>query len=149
MSDFDWLTKLQWWHWWIAAALMAIAETLVPGAVVIWFAASAAVVGALMVLVPVPWPFQLLLFGVLGVVALLLWRRYDRGQPDSSDQPLLNQRAAQYTGREAVLSDAIVNGRGKIRLGDGAWTVRGPDLPAGSRVRIVAADGTILVVEAA
>jgi membrane protein implicated in regulation of membrane protease activity len=147
----DFLMHLQWWHWWIAAAVIAAIETFLPGAVAIWFAASAAVVGALVLILPVPWQLQLLLFGVLGIVAVILWRRYDKARPDrdKSDQPLLNQRALQYIGRESNLSAAIVNGRGKVYIGDGAWTVRGPDLPAGARVRVVGAEGTILVVEAA
>lgn len=143
------LMNLQWWHWWIAAAAIAAFETFLPGAVAIWFAAAAAVVGALLLVVPIPWQLQLVLFGVLGFVALFAWRRYDRGRPEPSDQPLLNQRAAQYAGRECVLSEAIVNGRGKVVLGDGAWTVRGPELPVGARVRVIAADGAVLVVEAA
>jgi membrane protein implicated in regulation of membrane protease activity len=145
----EFLTNLQWWHWWIAAAVIAAVETFLPGAVAIWFAASAAVVGALVLVVPVPWQLQLPLFGVLGIVAVVLWRRYDRGRPDTSDQPMLNQRAAQYVGRESTLSEAIVNGRGKVYIGDGAWSVRGPELPVGAHVRVVAADGAVLVVEAA
>jgi membrane protein implicated in regulation of membrane protease activity len=145
----EFLMNLQWWHWWIAAAVIAAVETFLPGAVAIWFAASAAVVGALVLIVPVPWQLQLPLFGVLGIVAVVLWRRYDRGRPDTSDQPMLNHRAAQYVGRESTLSQAIVNGRGKVYIGDGAWSVRGPELPAGAHVRVVAADGAILVVEAA
>ncbi len=41
------LMQLEWWHWWIAAAVLAALETFMPGAVAIWFAVSAAVVGAL------------------------------------------------------------------------------------------------------
>lgn len=153
MSDFgrlvDLSQHLQWWHWWIVAAVLAVVETLLPGAVAIWFAASAAVVGALLLLVPVPWPLQLLLFGVLGAVAVFLWRRYDRSGQESSALPLLNQRAAQYVGQFCVLTEAIAQGQGKARVGDGVWTVRGPDLPAGARVRVVATDGTVLLVEAA
>jgi membrane protein implicated in regulation of membrane protease activity len=33
-------------------------------------------------------------------------------------------------------------------VGDGTWTVSGPDLPAGTAVRVTAVDGNILVVEA-
>ena len=141
--------RLQWWHWWIIAAVLAAAETLLPGAVAIWFAASAAVVGALLLLLPVPWPLQLLLFGVLGVLAAWLWRRYDRSSAESSSLPHLNQRSAQYVGQVCVLTEPIVQGYGKARVGDGAWKVRGPDLPAGATVRVVAAEGSVLIVEAA
>ena len=48
-----------------------------------------------------------------------------------------------------MLSEAIVQGSGKARVGDGFWKVRGPDLPAGSPVRVTAVEGTVLIVEAA
>jgi hypothetical protein len=145
----DFAQRLQWWHWWIIAAVLAVAETLLPGAVAIWFAAAAAVVGALLLVVPVPWPLQLVLFGALGAAAVFMWRRYDDGHPDVSSLPHLNQRAAQYVGQVCVLTEAIAMGYGKARVGDGVWKVRGPDLPAGAHVKVVAADGALLVVEAA
>jgi hypothetical protein len=141
--------SLQWWHWWIAAALLAVVEAMMPGAVAVWFALAAAVVGALLLVIPIPWQLQLVLFGALSVGALAAWRYYKRSHPETSDLPQLNQRAAQYVGRVCVLSDAIVQGFGKARLGDGYWKVRGPDLPAGTEVRITAADGALLVVERA
>jgi membrane protein implicated in regulation of membrane protease activity len=42
-----------------------------------------------------------------------------------------------------------VRGNGKARVGDGYWKVRGPDLPAGSAVRVTGVEGTVLIVEAA
>jgi membrane protein implicated in regulation of membrane protease activity len=143
------IMHMQWWHWWILAAVLAAAETMLPGAVAIWFAAAAAVVGALLLVVPVPWQLQLVLFAVLGVVALRMWRRMKAANPDVYEQPRLNQRSAQYIGRECILSEAIVQGRGKVYIGDGAWSVRGPDLPAGAKVRVTAADGALLIVEVA
>ena len=140
---------LQWWHWWIAAAVLAAAETLLPGAVAIWFAAAATVVGALLVVLPIPWQWQLILFGVLGAAAVFAWRRYDHDHPDTSALPLLNQRAAQYIGQTCVLTDPIAQGSGRARVGDGVWKVRGPDLPAGARVKVTSVDGTVLVVESA
>jgi membrane protein implicated in regulation of membrane protease activity len=41
----EFASGLQWWHWWIAAAVLGIVEAMAPGAVAIWFAAAAAVVG--------------------------------------------------------------------------------------------------------
>ncbi|HTP40723.1 MAG TPA: NfeD family protein [Steroidobacteraceae bacterium] len=143
------LQGLQWWHWWIAAAALAAIEAIVPGAVAIWFAAGAAVIGALLLVVPMPWQLQMVLFCVLSISALALWRRYQRQHPQdsASEQPMLNQRGAQYVGRVVDVSEAIHNGTGKVQLGDGHWKVRGPDLPRGARVRIVSAEGALLVVE--
>ena len=55
----------------------------------------------------------------------------------------------QYVGSEAVLVGAIVNGHGRVRLADTTWLADGPPLPAGTRVRIVGARGTLLIVEPA
>ena len=140
---------LQWWHWWIAAALLGIVEAMVPGAVAIWFAAAAAVVGALLLAIPLAWQLQLVLFGALSIGALAFWRYRKRTHPETSELPRLNQRAAQYIGEVCVLSEPIVQGSGKARVGDGFWKVRGPDLPAGTPVRVKAAEGTVLIVEAA
>jgi inner membrane protein len=143
------LTKLEWWHWWIAAAALAAIETFMPGAVAIWFAASALVVGALLLVLPIAWQLQLVLFGVLGFVAIAAFRAYKQRHPDVSEQPTLNQRGAQYIGQVFTLVEAIDHGHGKGRVGDTVWKVRGPDLPAGERVRVVGVDGAVLLVERA
>ena len=51
-----------------------------------------------------------------------------------------------YVGTEAVLVEAIGPGHGRVRIGDSTWLAAGPDLPAGSRVRIVGARGALLLV---
>jgi hypothetical protein len=145
----EFLTSLQWWHWVIGALALAAMETLVPGAVAIWFAVSAGVVGLLLVVVPLPWQWQWVLFAVLGVVAMLWYRSYKKSNPDSSDEPLLNQRGLQHVGQEFVLVEPIEQGFGKVRVGDSVWKVAGPDAPLGTRVRVVAADGAVLRVEPA
>ena len=91
--------SLTWWHWWIAAAVLAALETFLPGAIAIWFAAAAVVVGAIQLVAPMPWQLQLVLFGALGVVAIFVWRRFRPPEDDRSDQPSLNQRGVQYVGQ--------------------------------------------------
>ena len=144
MSDF--IQNLNWWHWMVLAVLLAAAETLVPGAVVIWFAASAVVISLLMVVIDIPWQFQLIGFALLGLGALLVYRTYRKKNPGTFEQPNLNQRAQQYVGSELVLVEAIEQGAGKAKLGDGVWKVSGPELPAGARVRVTGVNGTILTV---
>ncbi len=139
---------MQWWHWWIIAAVLGIVEAFVPGAVALWFAAAALVVGALLLIIPMPWQLQLLLFGALSIAALAAWRSYKAKNPETTDQPNLNLRSAQYIGQVYVLSEPIVQGSGKAFIGDGAWKVRGPDLPAGAKVRVCAVEGALLIVEA-
>ena len=58
---------------------------------------------------------------------------------ETTDQPLLNRRGEQLVGRIATLTEPINDGRGRIKLGDTLWRVSGPDLPAGTQVRVKAA----------
>ncbi len=141
--------SLDWWHWWIAAAVLAVFETFLPGAIAIWFAAAAVVVGGLQLVVPIPWQLQLVLFAVLGVLAILVWRRMRPQDVEPQESNMLNQRAAQYLGQTFTLVEPLVNGNGKIRVADTVWMVKGADAPVGSTVKVTAVDGATLRVEPA
>lgn len=67
---------------------------------------------------------------------------------EQCEEPSLNDRGQRHVGRTAVLEQPIEAGRGRIRLGDSWWIVEGPDLEKGVKVRVVAARGTMLIVEA-
>ena len=58
----------------------------------------------------------------------------------------INARGDSLVGRTIVLDAPILNGRGRVMLGDGSWTVTGPDMAAGSKVRVAAVNGTELAV---
>ena len=138
------------WHWWILALVLIIAETLLPGTFFLWMGISATVLGLLAWLIPaMGWETQVMLFAILSLVSILAWRAWQRRHPDVSDQPMLNRRGAQYVGRVFVLESPIQNGYGKVRVDDTLWRVRGTDAEAGSRVRVKAADGVVLEVESA
>jgi len=137
------------WTWWIVAVALGILELLVPGIFFIWLAAAAAIVGLIVLVVPVPLTGQIALFAVLSVLAVYLSRRWFQRHPIVSDAPLLNQRAQTYVGRSFTLDQAIVNGRGKIRIGDTHWLVSGPDLATGATVRVTGERDGVLTVDAA
>jgi hypothetical protein len=67
----------------------------------------------------------------------------------SKSNPFLNKRADALVGRVFTLEKPIIDGSGTVRIDDTVWRVAGPDAPAGSRVRIVQADGASLTVAAA
>ncbi len=100
-----------------------------------------------MLVVPVPWQLQLLIFAVLGVVACFVYRRYRGAKDLDSDAPQLNKRAAQYIGQAFTLLEPLAGGTGKVQVGDTIWLARGPDAPAGTRVRVVGVTGSVLQVE--
>ena len=138
------------WHWWILALALIIAETFLPGTFFLWMGVSALVLGVLAWLIPaMGWEMQLMLFAVLSLVSIVGWRMWQRKHPDETDQPRLNRRGEQYIDRVFTLETAIENGFGKVRVGDTLWRVKGGDLAAGTKVRVTAADGIVLVVEPA
>jgi len=69
-----------------------------------------------------------------------------RGAGARGDQPKLNQRGAQYVGRQVCVIEDIVGGEGKVRVADTVWRARGPNCAAGDWVRVVDVDGPYLVV---
>lgn len=133
---------------WAALSLLLIAlETLAPGVFLLWLGLAAGVVFAVVLLVPgIPPLWQAVGFIVLSFVSIALYRRFFPKSDEQSDQPLLNRRGEQLVGKVFPLHEAIVNGQGRIKLGDALWTVEGPDLPVNSRVRVVAAQSMILKV---
>jgi len=97
----------------------------------------------------IPLLWQVVAFVVLSVVSIQCYRRWGRSHDRQSDQPLLNRRAEQLIGRVVVLDQAIIAGKGRAKVDDAFWVVAGPDLPAGSPVRVVAVEGMTLKVQEA
>ncbi|MDE0856502.1 MAG: NfeD family protein [Nevskia sp.] len=136
------------WHWWVAGLLLVTVEAFFPGAFFLWIGIAALLVGALLWLMPGLGIFtQVLLFAVIAIGSVLLWRRFRPGRDNRVEQHGLNDRGRLYTGRSFTLDSPIVNGVGCLRVDDGQWRVTGPDLPAGGRVRVIAVDGATLKVE--
>lgn len=141
------------WSWWVLGLLLLAAELVVPGFFLIWIGLAAIIVGSLSLLLWDSsvwiWQVQLLIFAASAVIVTLLGRRYLYGNNQATDEPFLNQRGASLVGRTATLAEPITEGRGRIRLNDTYWTVLGPDLPVGTRVKVVASNGRELTVDAA
>lgn len=136
--------------WAVVALLLIAAETLAPGAFMLWMGFAAVVVFLGVLLVPgIPLLAQVAAFVVLSFISIQVYRRWFRKAARQSDRPLLNRRAEQAIGMVVPLDQAIAGGRGRIRLGDAFWVVEGPDLPAGNLVRVVAVDGMTLKVQPA
>ena len=136
---------------WAAFALVLFAaETLAPGAFMLWLGFAAAAVFVAVLLVPgIPLLVQVLAFVVLSFVSVQVYRTWVRGRERESDQPALNRRTAALVGRVVPLERAIIDGRGRVQIADAYWDVTGPDLPQGAKVRIVGGGAMSLQVEPA
>ncbi|HEX4481125.1 MAG TPA: NfeD family protein [Rudaea sp.] len=136
--------------WWLIALVLIGAELVAPGYFMLWIGIAAAVMGALVLIVPDLGALaQAFAFAVLAVISCVVYWKFVRRELNrASDQPLLNRRAEQFVGRRYVLDSAIVNGQGKARVGDSVWLVEGPELPAGAPIEVVAVNGSTLKVQA-
>lgn len=138
------------WGWWIFAGVLLIIEMAAPGFVFLWLAIAGLATGALVWLLPgLAWQAQLLVFAGLAILSVVAWTRLRAGKPAAADDSALNRRAEALIGQHFVLLTPIAQGRGRVRVGDSSWAVSGPELPAGTVVRVVGADGSRLLVEPA
>jgi membrane protein implicated in regulation of membrane protease activity len=136
------------WNWLIFGLVLMALELMAPGVFLFWLGLAALLVGLLSFALQPSWQVQILLFAVFAAAAVPLWRRLARRDGGASaSNPFLNKRADALVGRVFTLEKPIVDGSGTVRIDDTVWRVAGPDLPAGSRVRIVRADGASLTVE--
>lgn len=134
--------------WATAAVVLMVAELAAPGAFMLWLGFAAA--GVFLIVLAMPdlaaiW--QAVAFVVLAIGSVSVYWKLFRTQRTRSDQPLLNRRAVQLIGQVYALDSAIVNGRGRVKIGDAFWVVEGTDAPAGARVRVVAVHDMSLRVE--
>lgn len=148
MALIDFLAANAPWGWIVAGLVLLALELVVPGGFLLWLGIAGLVTGLVVLFQPLAWPLQWLMFGTIALVAIFAWTRWNKGRQASSDRPLLNRRADTFIGHEAVLEQPIAGGFGRLPLGDTIWRISGPDLPAGSRVRVVGSEGAVLLVEA-
>lgn len=137
------------WHWLVLGVLLMALEVLAPAMLLMWFGFGASVTGVTLWLLPsLPLSGQIILFALVSVLSVFGWRKSRfREENIHSDTPDLNNRLHSHIGKEYVLTEAIINGRGTMRVGDTAWRVQGADMPAGTRVRVTGVDGVIFTVE--
>jgi len=144
----EWINDIIYWHWLILAVALIILEILMPSAYFLWMGVSAIFVGALMYVFPeMVFLVQILIFAVLSVISVMMYKSYRKKNPIVTDEPALNRRAEQYVGQSFTLKEPIINGEGKITVDDSTWKITGADIDAGETVRVIAVEGTTLVVE--
>lgn len=144
-----WYANIEYWHWLSFAVILGILDVLIgSNFFFVWCGIAAAAIGALLfVMPPLSWEMQFLLFGIGVFCSFFVWRHFAKLSKGTEKNSTLNQRASQYIGRVFTLDEAIVNGRGRVRVDDSYWRVEGEELPKGQKVKVVDADGVVLRVE--
>ena len=145
----SWAVAMGGWLWFVLAAVFLLIELTLPGVFMLWLGLAAILIGVISLTMVLSWQAQLIAFAVLSIACIPVWRYFARKVEGPVERPFLNRRADSYVGRVFTLEKPIVDGVGTIRIEDTVWRVSGPSLPAGSRVKVSAADGAELAVEAA
>lgn len=141
------LNNLQYWHWWVLAIICLAIEIFAPGAIFIWFSASATILGLLILIMPeLSWQVQITLFALFSIFSIVAWRLYRERVPEKTEYPTLNKRGEELVGRIFTLDEPIVNNYGKIHVDDTMWKINGEDSKVGQKVKVTSLDGTVLNV---
>jgi inner membrane protein len=136
------------YFWWIIAGLLLLAEMIMPGFFMLWLAVAAALTAVVDMIFHLQWVAEALTFAAFSAATVLAsWRFVMNSRNAKSDRPHLNQKHEGFVGKTYTLIQPIINGTGKIRVEDALWDVDGPDLAAGTRVKVTAVDGMRLMVE--
>jgi inner membrane protein len=138
------------WAWIVLGLVLMGLELLAPGVFLLWLGLAALATGLLDWAFDLSWQAAAISFAILSVASVLLGRMVTRHPEEEDAGPsALNRRGHALVGQIFTLETPIADGSGRIRVGDSSWRVTGPSAPAGSKVRVVRADGATLVVEAA
>jgi membrane protein implicated in regulation of membrane protease activity len=138
------------WTWAIGALAAAVLEIFVPGAYLIWIAVGAAITALATFAFVLSLTAQLVIFVIASSVACVagyfVYQKLITPRAGSATPP--NQRELDMVGAHGVLFEAIVNGQGKVSLGDSVWLAQGADMPAATPVVVTAVRGTMVIVAA-
>lgn len=124
-------------NWLILGIFLVFIEILLPGAYVIWFGLAALVMGGVVALLPLSVVWQLALFALLSLISVLIGLRVYGSRRQNQPININKIRGSEYIGRHFTLETPVVNGEGRLRLGDSSWIIKGEDCAMGTQIKIV------------
>ena len=150
---FDLLMTLGAWNWVVLGFILLLLELVFPGVFFVWFGLGAlltALVSLLFYNLPwiAFWEVEVVFFLIFSVIMVLIGRNFFRRDRET-DEPLLNRRTDQIIGKIVVLEEPVQDGKGRIRFDDTIWRIKGPDLPEGTEVKVVAFENGVFTIEKA
>jgi hypothetical protein len=145
LSSILWLGA---WGWVILGLVLIGGEVFAPGVFLIWLGLAALLTGAAVGVTGIGWQAAALVFAGFSLVSVVVGRLLTRRKGEEPDAATgLNDRGRQLIGKVFRLDATMTGGEGRIRVGDSSWRITGPELLAGSEVRVVRVEGATLVVE--
>ncbi|MDV6253135.1 NfeD family protein [Vibrio sp. EA2] len=143
------LDGITFWHWLALGFGLLAVELLGTAGYFLWLGLSALLVGILLSLLPMSWQLQWLCFATFSLVTTWLWWRRQWKKDKQDDQTRdLNQKYKQLIGKTLTIEEDFSIGLNRIHVADTTWSAQSDQaLPAGTRVKIVAVEGIILIIK--
>lgn len=135
---------------WVSTLFFLVVCDKLPGGRWFWLALAALAIAISAFVAPdSDWPYQGGVF-LIGVGGRLLWWRWKvEGSSIGSVYDNKGSGQVKMVGKVLTLTRDIKGGRGGVTIKGDPWQVRGPDLPSGTKVRVVGLQGHYLQVEPA
>lgn len=142
------MTVADYWWWFSAGAILMVLELVTPGVFFMWIGFGAFITGIIAAIFPSAAPaFLGFIFAVLSVISVFVGKKIMLKKSGNEDTGL-NNRMVQYIGQVYQVYEPIVDGRGKISVGDTLWLASArTDIAANTAVKVVGVHGTTLEVE--
>ena len=142
------LDNLLYWQWLVFAVVLLILEIFTPGAFFMWMSAAAGLTGLVLLIYPdLAWQTQFIIFSITSVAAISAGKMWFSRNPINTEMPLLNNREDELIGRVFEVEQAIINGSGRVKVGESTWKANGPNSKVGDSVRVIGVTGAELLVE--
>lgn len=140
---------MYYWYWMVAGLLMIFLELITPGFYFLWIGISAVITGGVNYIFPgLDFIYLGTIFAVFSIVLCYFGKVSLYKKINDTSDSTLNRRGAQYIGTTTQVVEDIVNGSGKIKVGDSVWKAKSSrDVKAGKTVKIVELDGIEFIVE--
>ena len=143
-----WAVENAHWLWWGIGVLLLAAEMVIPGVYLLWIGIAGLATGLLAFFMPdLGFDGHGLAFAILGAASIYIGNRFFYARLHEEGEPIVNTRGQSHIGKIYIVSDAIVNGRGHVTVGDSRWLAEGPDSAEGTRVKVTSINGIVMNVE--
>ena len=149
----DFITEMGYLGWFSIGLLFMLAELFIPGTYLIWFGFSAFVMGILVSFLSLSATETLVCFALISAAfSGIGWYTYAKVLNKTKvpeKYKYLNDMAGAHIGKVYNLSEDVIDGRAKAKVGDTFWLVEiDAPLKKGAKVKITdVKDGVILVAE--
>lgn len=138
-------------EWAALGLLLVLLELFVPGMYLIWFGFAGLAVSGLVYFYTFSLTLQLILFavfsGALAYIGFICYKKILKKSKEPEEYKNLNDLAAQHIGETVILTQEVIDGKTKVKVGDSVWmALCDENLKKGSQVTIVGVKNNLIFI---